>query len=89
MVDRRPVTAVAKATASSAKYAAVAPADTDLPWLTRAIYVRDAGATLVIRDEDGDDVAFVGLAVGVPHPLVARQIRATGTSGITMVNVLY
>lgn len=89
MVDRRPVTAIANATASSAKYAAVTPSDTDLPWLTRAIYVRDEGATIVLRDEDGVDVPFVGLAVGIPHPLVAKQIRATGSSGITTVNVLY
>lgn len=88
MVARRPVVAVANADGPSDYYAAVSPADTDLPFLTRAIYVGQTG-TLSVRRPDGTDVLFVGLAVGVPHPIVAKRINATGTVTITSANVLY
>lgn len=88
MVARRPVTAVANNQAPSDYYAAVTPADTDLPFLTRYIYVGQAG-TLAVQRPDGTNVLFVNLAAGIPHPIVAKQIRSTGTVTITNVAVLY
>jgi len=88
MVAKRPVTAVANATASSDYFAAVTPADTDLPFVTRAIYIGETG-TLTVRRKDGTDVPLVNFAVGVPHPLEVVQIRSTGTTGITNVVAVY
>ena len=87
MVALRPVRAVADAVAASDYYAMVTPADTDLPFITRAVYVYEDG-TLSVTRPDGTVVAIPTVA-GSHFIINAIRIRSTGTSGITSVLAYY
>ena len=59
------------------KHFAITPADTDLPIVTRALYVNASG-TLVIRDSFGIDISYE-VVFGQILPFRAVQVR-TGTT---------
>ena len=62
----------------------VTPSDTtDLPEVTRAIYVGQSG-DLRVRMQDGTTVTFTATQAGAIYPLRVAQVLATGTdaSGI-------
>lgn len=68
--------------------AAVTPADgADLVPIARGIYIGQAGDLAVILDDDSAPVTFVGLAVGVVHPLRAKRVLDTGTTADNIVAV--
>lgn len=59
---------------------AVTPDDaTDLPFLTRALYVGQGG-DLRVTMADGDVVTFTGLSGGGIYALRVGRVHATGTS---------
>lgn len=67
-------------TGPSGKFFAVTPNDsTDFDFVPRGVYVGSTG-NLVCVDSDGNEVTFVSLAIGVPHPIRPVRIKATGTS---------
>lgn len=58
---------------------AVVPNDTsDLPHVTRALYLGGAGDVAVVL-RGGDTVTFVGMGAGW-HPLRVERVLATGTT---------
>jgi hypothetical protein len=65
----------------------ITPSDTsELPFVTRAIYVGSAGNITARLAGDTASVAFNGLASGSILPIRTRQIFATGTTaGIVLV----
>ena len=67
-------------TAPSGRFYAVVPHDTnELAYRPRALYVGSDG-TLVGVDDEGNEVTFVSLAIGVPHPIRPVRVKATGTT---------
>lgn len=64
---------------------AVMPNDqTDLPWVTRALYVGTAGnvrATML----SGETVDFIQLQGGIMYPLRIRRVHAAGTDAADLV----
>ena len=66
---------------------AITPADSDLTNFTRAIWVGGAGDLAVRMEGDlGDqDVTFVAVTAGALLPIVAKQIRSTGTTATNIV----
>ena len=66
-------------TAPASAAAEVTPSDsTDLPEVTRAIYVGSAG-DLRVRMADGVIVTFIAAQGGAIYPLRVAQVFATGT----------
>lgn len=66
--------------APSGRFYLVTPNDgVDLPFRPRAIYVGSEG-NLTAVDDEGNEVVFVSLLVGVPHPIRPVRIKATGTN---------
>ncbi len=63
---------------------AIVPADADLPWPTRAIYVGHAGAVRVTM-LSGEIVTFRTLHSGLIYPLRVRRIHAAGTTALRLV----
>jgi hypothetical protein len=65
----------------------ITPSDTtELPFVTRAIYIGSAGNLTARLADDTTSVAFNGLPPGTVLPIRVRQVYATGTtSGIVMV----
>lgn len=67
-------------TAPSGRFYTVTPNDgVDLPYRPRAIYVGSEG-NLTAVDDEGNEVVFASLLVGVPHPIRPMRIKATGTT---------
>lgn len=67
-------------TAPSGRFYTVTPDDgVDLPYRPRAIYVGSDG-TLVGVDDEGNEVVFTSLVVGVLHPIRPMRIKQTGTT---------
>lgn len=66
------------------KALAVTPDDaTDLPFLTRAVYL-GGGGDLRVNLEDGSTLTFVGMGTGW-HPLRVARVWATGTGATDIV----
>lgn len=64
--------------------AAVTPDDgNDLPWVTRAISVATSGMVRVTTTDGSQGEIFV--AAGVPFPIRAARIWATGTTATGLV----
>ena len=57
----------------------ITPADSDLAYATRAVYVGGAG-DLVIETVKGDVVTLVGVLAGSILPLRVKQVRAATTA---------
>lgn len=67
--------------------AEITPHDTnDLALVTRGIYVGVAG-NLKVETANGDVVTFVDLAAGMIHPIMCKQVYATGTTATDIVGV--
>ena len=65
----------------------ITPHDTnDLALVTRGIYVGGAG-NLKVETANGDVVTFVGLAAGMIHPIMCKQVYSTGTTATSIVGV--
>lgn len=61
---------------------AVTPADTNLPGITRAVWVEGTG-TLVVTDNAGNTTTLTAPALGVWHPMnVVRIALASTATGI-------
>jgi len=61
----------------------VTPNDaTDLPYVTRALYLGGAG-DVAVAFKDGSTATFVGMGAGW-HPLRAVRVLATGTTAIVI-----
>lgn len=71
------------------KAVAVTPSDTvDLVnGATKGLYVGGAGNVAVLM-QDGSDVAFTALAIGVFHNISVKRVKATGTTA-TSILALY
>ena len=65
---------------------AITPADTDLAYFTRGVYVGGAG-TLVVVMRSGSTVTIPAVAAGVMLPIQASQIKAATTA--TSITALY
>lgn len=66
---------------------AVTPADgTDLPEVTRAIYVGTSGDVAAVL-ASGAELIFTGVAGGTVLPVRLRRIKATGTTAGTLVGL--
>jgi hypothetical protein len=67
----------------------ISPNDTtELPFVTRAIYVGSAGNITARLADDTASVTFNGLAPGSMLPIRARQIYGTGTTaGMVLVGL--
>jgi hypothetical protein len=66
---------------------AVAPADgTQLPYLTRAIYVGGSG-DLTVTTEDGDTVTFKSVPTGTVLSVRVQIIAATGTTATNLIGL--
>lgn len=74
-------------TGPAANAEAITPADTDLPELTRAIYVGGTGNLAVrMADDKGDaDVVFSAIPAGTVLPIRVKQIRSTSTTATLIV----
>ena len=58
----------------------IEPSDnTDLPYVTRALYIGVAGNVAVVMSQ-GDIAVFLGLTAGEVLPIRARKVFATGTT---------
>jgi hypothetical protein len=67
---------------------AITPADnTELPEITRGIYVGGPGNVRAVL-RSGADVTFSGLPAGTVLPLRARSIQATGTTATALVGLV-
>ncbi len=67
-------------TGPSSRFFTVTPNDTtEFSFVPRAVYVGSIG-NMVCVDEEGNEVTFTSLAVGVPHPIRPVKIKATGTT---------
>jgi len=67
--------------------AAVTPSDVaDLASTARAFYVGGAG-DVKLTTANGDTVTLVGLAAGIPIPITAQRIFATGTTATSIVAI--
>lgn len=65
---------------------AITPADSDLGKFYRAIYVGGAG-DLALRDENDNDVTFVGVPAGTMLAVSPRQVRSTNTTATNIVGL--
>ncbi|MXU64187.1 spike base protein, RCAP_Rcc01079 family [Oceanomicrobium pacificus] len=64
---------------------AVVPDDaTDLPWITRALYV-GGGGDLRVRMQDGTDVTLANASAGTQYALRVERVLATGTTATDIV----
>lgn len=61
------------------RHAETPTADTDLTYVTRALWVADAGDVSVDM-ESGSTVIFKGVAAGTLLPLRIKQVNTTGTT---------
>ena len=85
-VDTYPQSGGLESPASSAF--AVSPSDaSDLPTLTRALYVGVSGSLVVTLIGDASSVTFANLTAGW-HPIRARKIHATGTSAGSILGIV-
>lgn len=67
---------------------AIVPNDaTDLPVVTKAIYVGTGGNIVVRTIEGAADVTFANVPTGTVLPIRARAIRATGTTASQIVGL--
>lgn len=67
---------------------AVTPSDsTDVPDVTRAIFVGGGGAVQVVL-ASGAELAFAGVAGGTILPIRVQRIKATGTTATLLVGLL-
>jgi hypothetical protein len=67
---------------------AITPHDsTDLPEVTRAIYVGAPGSIAAVL-LSGADITLTGIAAGTILPLRLRRIKATGTSAAALVGLV-
>ena len=66
---------------------AITPANTDLDYVTRAIYVGTTGnlAVRVVGEQGDEDVVFPAVPSGATIILVCKQIRTTGTTASNIV----
>lgn len=65
--------------------AAIVPADgSDLPALTRAIYVGVTGDVKVDLETTGTGITFKAMPVGI-HRIRAKRVYATGTTATNLV----
>lgn len=55
----------------------------DLPFVTRALNVADAGAVSVVTK--GGQTVTLTIAAGIPFPIRAVRVRSTGTSATGIV----
>ncbi|MBD3787803.1 MAG: hypothetical protein IE922_12720 [Sphingomonadales bacterium] len=60
--------------------------DSDLPFITRGIYLGAEG-DLTVTLIDGDIVTFTGLAAGGIHGMRIRRVHATGTTAGSLLGV--
>jgi hypothetical protein len=66
---------------------AVTPSDaSDLPTLTRALFVGVSGNLVVTLVSDSASVTFANLSAGW-HPIRARKIHATGTTAGSILGI--
>ncbi len=78
-----PSTPISPARAAST----VAPSDaTELPHVSRAIYVGQAGDLSVVL-ADGDQVVFEAVPAGAILPIRASSINATGTTAAAILSL--
>jgi hypothetical protein len=61
---------------------AITPDDNaDIPsGLVRGLYVGTSGNVSVILADDSAEVTLHNLAAGIFHPIIAKRVRATGTT---------
>lgn len=61
----------------------------ELAHVTRAIYVGSiaSGATMTVVTRKGDTVAFAGLVAGSIIPIMAKQVKTTGTLASSLVGL--
>jgi len=64
----------------SADATEITPADVDLPFKTRGIYVGVSGDLAVVMADSKNTVTFVGVAAGSVLPLMVTQIKAATTA---------
>jgi hypothetical protein len=67
---------------------AITPNDgVDLAIPTRAIYIGGAG-NIRVMTEEGHDVVFTAIAVGIVHPLRVTRVFATNTTATLILGLL-
>lgn len=67
---------------------AIAPNDnSDVPSLTRAIFVGGAGNISVIMENDTEAVTLVGVVAGSLLPMRVTRVRSTGTTATNLVGL--
>jgi hypothetical protein len=63
------------------KHAVIVPSDTvPFPWPTMVLTMA-AIASLTVKDEDGNSVAYTNVPAWTVLPITALQVMATGTTG--------
>ena len=68
-----------KTTHPSANAEAVTPADSDLSFITRGIYIGGSGNLVVVMAGTGATVTFNSVSAGIVYPIMASQIKAATT----------
>lgn len=67
-------------------FGVITPNDnTDLPYITRGVYVGVTGDVSVVAAGNGATVVFAGVAGGTILPIQVTRIRATGTTSTSVV----
>lgn len=67
---------------------AITPSDTtDLPVGVRAVWVGGAGAISVILADDANPITLSAVPAGTLLPIMARRVRATGTTATLLVGL--
>ena len=61
--------------------------NSDLPRIARGLYVGGAGDITLVTFR-GTEVAFVGVSAGTILPVVARRVKATGTTATDVVGLV-
>lgn len=67
---------------------AITPHDTDeLPFVTRGIYVGNAGDVTVVLVQESGPVTFENVAAGSMLPVFVKQVLSTGTTATSLIGL--
>jgi hypothetical protein len=61
--------------------------DTDVPSVTRGLYVGGAGTVVVVLAGDSGAVTFVGATAGSVLPIRVKRVLSTGTTATSLVGL--
>ncbi len=75
-------------TAPGNNLVAITPSDsTDLPQVSRGIYVGGAGNLVVTPAAGGSNVTFVGVPAGTVLPIRVSRVLSTSTTATSLINL--